>query len=201
MATLAPRPSVPLYSGYTSAGMYSPQQQQTNSTTTPRSSRRLTVNPLTPSRPVISLPVQHQPLPKLNPRPYRTQPYAQDAGFQQRLNDDWHALDYAVQIMADSLSTKRKDINASLAEIDEERRRIEAATKGLGELAKDMQREMKKELEEQREAKGKKVEVQHRARTLEQQMESITAEIREEQKKLTARRERESLAAARLSHK
>lgn len=91
--------------------------------------------------------------------------------------------------MADSLSTKRKDINASLAEIDEERRRIEAATKGLGELAKEMQKEMKKEAEEQREAKGKKVEVEHRARTLEQQMDSITAEIREEQKKLAARRE------------
>lgn len=172
--------------------MYSPQP---GTATTPRSSRRLTVannnNTLTPSRPVISLPVQHAPLPKLNPKSYRQQPYAVDAAFQQRLNDDWHALDYAVQTMADSLSSKRKDINASLAEIDEERRRIEAATKGLGELAKDMQRELKREIEEQREAKSKKVEVEQRQRTLEQQMDSIAAEIREEQKKLTARRERE----------
>ncbi|KAK4052350.1 kinetochore-associated Ndc80 complex subunit spc25 [Microbotryomycetes sp. JL201] len=164
--------------------------------TTPRSGRRLTTN-MTPSRltgnnastsvapAVIAMPT----LPQLNLRPYRQSPYAVDSQFKLRLQDDWAAVDYAVQTMEQALSAKRKDINASLAELDEEKRRIEHATKALGEAAKEMQLTLKKELDEQREAKDKKQEVEQRQRHLEQQVAALALEIKEEQKKLAARRE------------
>ncbi|KAK4057118.1 kinetochore-associated Ndc80 complex subunit spc25 [Microbotryomycetes sp. JL221] len=128
-------------------------------------------------------------LPALNLRAYRQSPYAVDAQFKLKLQDDWAAVDYAVQTMQQSLSTKRRDVNASLAELDEEKRRIEHATKALGETAKEMQLLLQREQNEQREAKDKKFEVEQRQRHLEQQVEAVAIEIKEEQKKLAARRE------------
>ncbi|ORY88966.1 hypothetical protein BCR35DRAFT_350484 [Leucosporidium creatinivorum] len=160
-----------------------------SSTTTPRTSRRLTVNPTTPSRLPISLPPSLPPLAPLNLRSYPSTPYAQDPLFQSKLTQDRSNIDYTVQSLDNSLSLKRKDVQQSLAELDEEKRRIQAATKNLGEQAKEMMEKVGRELEQHKEAKGKKVEVEQQGRVLEQQMESIAAEIKEEQKKLLARRE------------
>ncbi|KAM0790733.1 hypothetical protein ACM66B_004588 [Microbotryomycetes sp. NB124-2] len=173
----------------------SPGSTTMTMSTTPRSGRRLTTN-MTPSRlannngaSTSAAPIAMPTLPQLNLRPYRQSPYAVDSHFKLRLQDDWAAVDYAVQTMEHALSAKRKDINASLAELDEEKRRIEHATKALGEAAKEMQLTLKKEQDEQREAKDKKNEVEQRQRHLEQQVAALALEIKEEQKKLTARRE------------
>lgn len=167
----------------------------TSPATTPRTSRRLTTNlhhPTTPSRGPISLPPALPPLPPLNLRPYPLTPYAQDPLLQQKLHDDWSAVDYAVQSMTQRLSDKKRQVQAALSEMDEEKRRVEMATKGLGEQAKELMDKMTREQNEHKEAKQKKQDVDAVGRSLEAQMEGIAAEIKEEQKKLHARRERES---------
>lgn len=161
----------------------------TNTSTTPRTSRRLTVNPTTPSRLAISLPPSLPPLAPLNLRAYPSTPYAHDPSFQQKLQQDWSNIDYSLQSLDHSLSLKRKDVQQALAELDEEKRKLQLATRNLGEQAKEMMDKVGKELLEHKQAKGNKVEVEQQGRALQQQMETIAAEIKEEQKKLLARRD------------
>lgn len=169
--------------------MQSPQV----STTTPRTSRRLTSGaPLgslqTPSRPPLA-PPSFPPLSHLNLRPYNSHPYAVDLTFTTKLQEDRQAIDYAVQSTQQSLSNKKRDLQASLTEIDEERRRLEQATKGLGEQAKQLGEKQKQDLEEQRQHKLKRGQVEAATRDLQSQIEGVMLEIKEEQKKLAARRD------------
>ena len=173
-------------------------QSPSTSTHTPRTSRRLTTNSsTTPSRPALPPPA-FPPLSQLNLRPYPAAPYALDSTFSSKLAEDRAAVDYALSMTGEQLSNKKRDLQGCLTELEEEKRRLQVATKGLGEQAKEVMERVRQEEQEQREHKSKKSQVDAAARGLEGQIEGIMAEIKEETKKLNMRRDSESSSSSLL---
>lgn len=159
---------------------------------TPRTaSRRLTTN-TTPSRPFHAPTFAPPILPSLSPRPYPTTPYADDPDFASQRQADIATIDYAVNIMRSSSSARRTALAGMLAEIEEEKRRVEEAAKSLGEVAREMVKSLAREREEGEQARELEAEVLQRGRALKVQVEGIRADIAEAEAKLLARRERES---------
>ncbi|KAM0755716.1 kinetochore protein spc25 [Meredithblackwellia eburnea MCA 4105] len=158
---------------------------------TPRSAgRRLTfgVAATTPSRPPMMTVTTIHPIPTLSLKPVPSRWYADDDEFTDLRASDRNAVDYTVSLMRNRASDRLHQLASTLAEVEEEKKRLDDACRSLKEAAKDMTVALKKERDEVDEAREKEAEVAQRGRALKVQVDAIKADVAEMESKLAARR-------------
>ncbi|SCV71511.1 BQ2448_3099 [Microbotryum intermedium] len=165
---------------------------------TPRS-RRATLNTSTnmyqqPSTPSRAMAVAFQSLPNLCPRPYKDTHYTDqdDDTFVSQLERDALEIEQAIARLGQAISERKRDLAATVAELDDQKRSSAAEIRALIERAKEVKLDLSKEVEDQREARLKTSEVTQHERHLAGQIDSLNNEVEEERRKLRAKREYKS---------
>ncbi|KDE09500.1 hypothetical protein MVLG_00400 [Microbotryum lychnidis-dioicae p1A1 Lamole] len=165
---------------------------------TPRS-RRATLNASTnmyqqPSTPSRAMAVAFQSLPNLCPRPYKEIHYTDDDDdtFVSQLERDALEIEQAITRLGQAISERKRDLAATVAELDDQKRSSAAEIRALIERAKEVKLDLSKEVEDQREARLKTSEVTQQERHLAGQIDSLHNEVEEERRKLRAKREYKS---------
>jgi hypothetical protein len=162
---------------------------------TPRRALLAQSNLATPSRPFIPMAPHAFPipsLPALSTRAYPVEPYARDLEFAQVRASDLATIDYTVNHMQTATAARRRAMAGVLAEIEEEKRRTEEQAKNLGEVARSVFRSVKKEREEEETGKEREKEARGRQRELAAELETVRADVAEQEMELKARRARTS---------
>ncbi|SCZ89224.1 BZ3500_MvSof-1268-A1-R1_Chr1-1g01040 [Microbotryum saponariae] len=158
---------------------------------TPRS-RRATNMYQQPSTPSRAMAVAFQSLPNLCPRPYKETHYTDDDDdtFVSQLERDALEIEQAITRLGQAISERKRDLAATVAELDDQKRSSAAEIRALIERAKEVKLDLSKEVEDQREARLKTSEVTQQERHLAGQIDSLNNEVEEERRKLRAKRER-----------
>lgn len=105
---------------------------------------------------------------------------------------DLATIDYTVNHMRTATAARRRAMAGVLAEIEEEKRRTEEQAKNLGEVARSVFRSVKKEREEEETGKEREKEARGRQRELAAELETVRADVAEQEMELKARRARTS---------